>query len=103
MISFDPYAPARRVLSGNTATQEQRQAAADVLEDGAQPFVLSPADIARIDMYHDAVAQGDAHMCAKLSAMNLDRYGDDDDTRPVIGWLLLGAAIGAALAVWVLV
>jgi len=102
MISFDPYAPARRVLSGNTASPEQRQAAADMLAD-APTRKLTDAEIASINLYHDAVAQGDAHMCAKLSAMNLDRYGDEDDTRPVIGWLLLGAAIGAALAVWVLV
>ena len=93
--------PARRVLSGHTASQEQRQAAADMLSD-APTRKLTDAEIASINLYHDAVAQGDAHMCAKLAAMNMDRYGDDGDTRPVIGWLLIGVVVGAVLALLVL-
>ena len=64
--------------------------------------VLTDAEKKAIDLYHSAVAQGDAHMCAKLAAMNIDRYGDDANTAPVIGWLLIGVVVGAALALLVL-
>lgn len=79
--TFPGEAPARRVLSGNTASEEQRRIALAMMDDSYRYPPLP-----------------DAHNCDMLARMN-----DDGDTRPVIGWLLIAVAIGAALAVWVLV
>ena len=78
--TFPGEAPARRVLSGNTASEEQRRIALDMMNDNYR---------------HDPLP--DAHNCDMLARMN-----DEGDTRPVIGWLLIAMVI-MALAVWVLV
>jgi len=78
--TFPGAAPARRVLSGNTASEEQRRIALAMMDD---------------NYLHDPLP--DAHNCDMLARMN-----DEGDTRPVIGWLLIAMVI-MALAVWVLV
>ena len=79
--TFPGEAPARRVLSGNTASEEQRRIALAMMNDNYRYPPLP-----------------DAHNCDMLARMN-----GEGDTRPVIGWLLIAVVIGAALAVWVLV
>ena len=90
--TFPGAGPAERILSGNTASQEQRRVArimADEARHAAaieQTRRLTDAELATLDMPF------------------IQRPGpDDSDTRPVIGWLLIAVVIGAALAVWVLV
>ena len=97
--TFPGAAPARRVLSGNTASEEQRRIAREIVASPT-PSAEQQRRIA-LDMMNDNYRYPtlpDAHNCDMLARMN-----DDSDTRPVIGWLLIALAIGAALAVWVLV
>ena len=90
--TFPGSEPAQRILSGNTASEEQRRVArimADEARHAAaieQTRRLTDAELATLDM--PFIQRPDT---------------DDSDTRPVIGWLLIAVVIGAALAVWVLV
>lgn len=96
--TFPGEAPARRVLSGNTASEEQRRIAREIVASptpSAEQQRRIALDMMNDNYRHDPLP--DAHNCDMLARMN-----DDSDTRPVIGWLLIALAI-MALAVWVLV
>ncbi|HQX85233.1 MAG TPA: hypothetical protein PKV23_07085 [Aestuariivirga sp.] len=85
--TFPGAAPARRVLSGNTASEEQRRIALAMINDS---FRYGPLP--------------DAHNCELLADMNAKRA--QSEPVPLAGVLLIMSAFGffgAALAVWVLV
>ena len=89
--TFPGAGPAHRILSGNTASPEQRRVAhimADEARHAAaieQTRRLTDAELATLDM--PFIQRPDP---------------DDNNGRGVIGWLLIAMVIGAALAVWVL-
>ena len=89
--AFPGAEPAARILSGNTASEEQRRVArimADEARHAAaieQTRRLTDAELATLDM--PFIQRQDP---------------DDNNGRGVIGWLLIAVVIGAALAVWVL-
>jgi len=82
--TFPGAAPARRVLSGNTASEEQRRIALAMMDDN----------------YRDGLLP-DAHNCELLADMNAKRA--QPEPVPLAGVLLIMSAFGffgAALAVW---
>ena len=103
--TFPGAAPARRVLSGNTASEEQRRIAREIVASPT-PSAEQQRRIALAmmnDNYrHDPLP--DAHYCDKLADMNAKRA--QSEPVPLAGVLLIMSAFGffgAALAVWVLV
>lgn len=95
---IDYYVPARRSVSGDISSEDQRHVAREIV---AAPTPSAEQQrriaLAMMDDNYRYPPLPDAHYCDMLARMN-----DDSDTRPVIGWLLIALAI-MALAVWVLV
>ena len=91
--TFPGAAPARRVLSGNTASEEQRRAACETIATRK----LTDAEMA-------VMMNGQyGYRIPPVASVKPQFPAPESDTRPVIGWLLIAVVIGAALAVWVLV
>ena len=95
-------APAYGVLAGNTATPEQRKAAAEMIAEEGQSRLLTQEEIKTMNLYELARLQGDDRMLRLLEAAN--NAHEDNRGTPMLGLLLLalGAFAGAALAVLVL-
>ena len=102
--TFPGAGPARRVLSGNTASEERRRIAREIVASPT-PSAEQQRRIALAmmnDNYrHDPLP--DAHHAVDFERTN--EAHAKPDRLPLMGVLILmmGAAIGAALAVWVLV
>ncbi len=91
--TFPGAAPARRVLSGNTASEEQRRAACETIE--SRKLTDEEVAVMMNDQY--------GYRIPPVASVKPQFPAPESDTRPVIGWLLIAVVIGAALAVWVLV
>ena len=91
--TFPGEAPARRVLSGNTASEEQRRAAYETIE--SRKLTDEEVAVMMNDQY--------GYRIPPVASVKPQFPAPESDTRPVIGWLLIAMVIGAALAVWVLV
>ena len=95
-------APAYRALNSNTATPEQRRAAAEMIAAERKDRLLTQEEIDTMNLYELASLQGDDRMLRLLEAAN--NAHEDNRGAPMLGWLLLtlGVVIGAALAMAVL-
>lgn len=98
--TFPGAAPARRVLPGNTASEEQREIVASPTPSAEQQRRIA-LDMMNDNYRHDPLP--DAHHAVDFERTN--KAHAKPDRLPLMGVLILmmGAAIGAALAVWVLV